>query len=182
MEEEHDPFDRLLEGNRRFASGADPKMLKELCKGQKPYAAVVYCSDSRVPVEMIFGADEPGSLFGIRVAGNVAVDPSVLGSIEYAVAHLHVPLLVILGHTDCGAIKGAMKGGEHGHIASLLSHLEPACGEGRGDVRKAAEANVRNQIRGLSEASPVVRAAREAGKLAIVGAIYDLETGRVTRI
>jgi len=177
-----DPFNRLLEGSRKCVSKVDKKKLKELCKGQQPYAAVVACADSRVPVEQLFGANEAGSIFTIRIAGNVAADASVLGSVEYAVAHLHVPLLVVLGHTGCGAVMGAMKGGEHGHIEELLKHLEPACEECGGSAKKAVELNVRNQVRALLDSSPVVKAAHEAGKLELVGAVYSLETGKVERI
>ena len=166
----------------KFASKVSKGKLTALCKGQHPYAAVVSCADSRVPVEQIFGAKELGSIFTIRVAGNAAADASVLGSIEYAVVHLHVPVLVILGHTDCGAIKGAMKGGERGHIAELLNHLEPACEGAGGDVQKAVELNVRAQIHLVLDSSPVVKTAHDAGKLELVGAVYSLQTGRVQRI
>lgn len=93
-------MDELLQGNARFAAVADPGLLRELAdQGQKPVAAVVACSDSRVPVELILNQDRPGRLFVIRVAGDVIADSSVKGSVEYAVEHLKVPELIILGHT-----------------------------------------------------------------------------------
>ncbi|VVC02481.1 Carbonic anhydrase [Candidatus Burarchaeum australiense] len=182
MTKETSLFEKLLKGNAAYAGKANKAKLRELAKGQHPYAAVLSCSDSRVPVEQIFGAKEPGEIFVIRVAGNVAADASVLGSIEYAVLHLHVPLVVVLGHTECGAIKGAMKGGEMGHIATLLSHLEPVCDRARGDTSKAVVLNVSEQIRAILDSSDVVRAAHEGGKLELAGAVYSLETGKVERV
>ncbi|MDO8339963.1 MAG: carbonic anhydrase [Candidatus Burarchaeum sp.] len=175
-------FDGLLKGNSAYASKANKAKLKELLKGQHPYAAVLSCSDSRVPAEAVLGAKGPGEIFVIRVAGNVAADASVLGSIEYAVEHLHVPLLLVMGHSECGAIKGAMKGGEQGHIAALLSHLEPVCDKAHGDLPKAVELNVREQIRVILDSSDVVRLAREKGSLEVAGAVYFLDTGKIARV
>lgn len=179
---------RLQEGNKRFTSGSNmhqnqgAERRSEVFKGQAPFAAILGCSDSRVPLEIVFDQGI-GDLFVVRVAGNV-VDDIVSASIEYAAVHLHVPLVVVLGHQNCGAVQAAVKGGsEPGHIPALLDALRPAVESGRkqaGDdlVDQAVRANITltaDAIRSSSLLSGVVK----ERKLEVVGAYYSLETGRV---
>jgi len=184
---------RLREGNARFATGRAqfPTMQKEvlaaLSKAQQPYATILGCSDSRVPPELLFDAGI-GDLFVIRVAGNV-LGPLITGTLQYAGTHLHTPLFVVLGHEGCGAVQAAIAEKFHGTryrsgIASLLKSIGPALNDldqtlSPAELLSAAvEANVRWTIRGINE-SPErkVRTVRDDVKL--VGAIYDLVTGRV---
>ncbi|MDJ0851911.1 MAG: carbonic anhydrase [Myxococcota bacterium] len=180
----------LLEGNERFIAGRPQHPNEELHrrarlgKGQRPFAAVLGCSDSRVPPELIFDYGL-GDLFVIRVAGNVVADDEA-GSLEYAADHLEVPLVLVLGHEGCGAVTAAFgtKRGEGAELVRLLARLEPGLAEIdpalplEERVRLGVEANVRNsveQLRAIAE-----RDFEEvAPELRIVGAIYELETGRV---
>ncbi len=182
----------LLEGNARFVADAAtcPPMTArrlELAEGQQPFAIVVSCSDSRVPVETIFD-QPPGTIFGIRVAGNF-VDEHGLGSIEYAVKALHSGLILVLGHTGCGAIKAAVEYVQEGttqpgRIQSLVTTLAPAARESRtgdGDwITRATHRNVHDTIASLRTRSAIVASAMRGGELAVAGGIYDLHTGRVT--
>lgn len=179
---------KLQEGNKRFTEdkrvhphqGVDRRL--EVVKGQAPFAAILGCSDSRVPLKIIFDQGI-GDLFVVRVAGNV-VDDIVLASIEYAAEHLNVPLIVVLGHQNCGAVQAAVQGGHApGHIPALFDALQPAVEEARtqaGDdlVEKAVRANVRLTADAIRNSSLLSQLARE-GKVEVVGAYYSLETGRV---
>jgi carbonic anhydrase len=179
---------RLQEGNERFVrgelvrpnQGIDRRL--EVLKGQTPFAAILGCSDSRVPLKIIFDQGF-GDLFVVRVAGNV-LDNVVSASIEYAAVHLHVPLVVVLGHQNCGAVQAAVKGGsERGHIPALLDALKPAVEKGRiepGDdlVEKAVRANVTLTAAALRESSLLSGLVKE-GRLEVAGAYYSLETGKV---
>jgi carbonic anhydrase len=185
----------LLDGNARFRRSApehprqDAARRQEVASGQAPFAMVLYCSDSRVPVETLFDVGI-GDLFGMRVAGNL-LDSAVLGSIEYAVEHLGVRLLVVLGHSSCGAVAasaGVIRSGQNpgGHIGWLAETLRPAISEavtadsGPGaSLRAAEEANVRYVIDRARDRSPIIREAVENGRLAVVGAYYDLDDGSV---
>jgi len=114
----------LIKANKKFAGKIDKGLLKELAeKGQDPVAAIISCSDSRVPVEVIFNQLRPGTFFVIRVAGNVVSDSSVKGSIEYAVMQLKVPCLIVLGHTECGAVKAYLDGFDKGEMGRLVSSM-----------------------------------------------------------
>jgi carbonic anhydrase len=179
---------RLKDGNERFAQGkathqhqqADRRA--EVAKGQKPLAVIVCCSDSRVGPEIIFDQGL-GDIFVVRTAGNV-VDDVGLGSIEYAVEHFGTPLLVVLGHNRCGAVSAAVSGGEvHGHVRAVVEAIRPALETVRGrpgdPVENAVRANVRATVKRLEGAAPVLPARIKAGKLKIVGACYNLDTGRV---
>jgi len=183
----------LKEGNRRFVAGqarfptVQKEVLAELAKGQQPYATILGCSDSRVPPELVFDAGF-GELFVIRVAGNV-LGPSILGTLQYAAAHLKTPLFVVLGHEGCGAVKAAVSskfaGARHkSRIEVLLENILPALDgldqEQPPDrlVSCAVEANVRHTIRTLME-TPEVKANLPASKMILVGAVYDLESGLV---
>ena len=166
----------LVNGNKSFLRKADKKLLRELSKkGQKPIATVVSCSDSRVPVEIIFDQLEPGKLFVIRVAGNIVAEPSVIGSIEYAVEHLRTPYIVVLGHTECGAIKARLTGVSEGNIGKLISHVNIKSKE----LRQAVEENVKLQVKNVLEIT-CVKEHLERGELEIYGMLYDLTTGEIS--
>ena len=185
---------RLVEGNKRFVAGKArfPTVCKEtlaaLAKGQHPYATILGCADSRVPPELIFDANF-GELFIIRVAGNV-VSPEVMGSIQYAGAHLHTPLFVVLGHEGCGAVKAAMetklKGAKHhSRIQTLVNDIVPGLSalndSGLSDqyqLTQAVEANVRWSMRQLLETPEGKQAARE-GRKKLVGAVFEINSGCV---
>lgn len=175
---------RLMDGNGRFVRGdvASPRRdlarVKELSQGQAPYAAILGCADSRVPVEILF--DEGfGDLFTVRVAGNVAT-PEEVASLEYAVGVLGAQLVVVLGHSSCGAVQAAVSGkAVPGQISSLFQHITPAVPEGA-DMATAVAANVRHQARVLTTSSTVIKEMVAAGKVAVRSAVYDLADGRVT--
>jgi carbonic anhydrase len=184
---------RLKDGNARFASGharfptVQKEVLADLAKGQQPYATVLGCSDSRVPPELVFDAGF-GELFVIRVAGNV-LGPSIAGTLQYAGTHLRTPLFIVLGHEGCGAVEAAISERFHGarhrsRIALLLENIDPAL-EGLDPAMPpaallgaAVEANVRWTVRALLE-SPEGRVRVAQGDVMLVGAIYELTTGRV---
>jgi carbonic anhydrase len=185
----------LLDGNERFANGKatsprrSPSDFRAIAETQSPIAVVIACADSRVSPELIFDSGI-GELFVIRVAGNV-VDGSgvaVKGSIEYAIAELNVPLIVILGHTNCGAIKAAVEHIEDkdslpGSINGLVALIKPAAREAQnqpGDLfGNVARANVRVGIEKLENLQPILAPRAQSGSLKIVGGVYDLRTGKV---
>jgi len=179
---------RLQAGNDRFVAGqvihpnSGPARRAEVAKGQQPFAIVVGCSDSRVGPEVVFDQGL-GDLFVVRTAGNV-VDDVALGSIEYAVEHLGVPVILVLGHTRCGAVAAAVAGGEaHGHVGSIVEKIKPAVEETKGKegdaVDNAVRANVRNVVKQLRGAGPILSGLVKSGKLRVVGGCYDLDRGRV---
>jgi carbonic anhydrase len=176
----------LLAGNERFASNQlssielDLNILKEhTVEKQEPFAAVLGCADSRVPVELVFD-QSIGHIFVARVAGNI-VTPEIVGSLEYGVAVLGIKALLVLGHTACGAVKAAMKAESvPGQISTLYSHLQRAVQESGGDVTKAIEANARFQAELLRTSSTVIRDAVKGGKLKVEAGVYDLATGKVS--
>jgi carbonic anhydrase len=189
IQEPVDPLDRLMQGNARFVSGQTAHWSQlaerriEVAQTQHPFAIVLGCSDSRVGPEQVFDRTV-GDLFVVRVAGNVA-DDAGLGSMEYAAEHLHVPLLLVLGHERCGAVSAAVDGGElHGHVATLAKAIAPAVADARmesGDLLdNAVRANVHNVVAQIRKQSPVLAGLEHDGKLKIVGARYDLDTGEVT--
>lgn len=156
---------------------------RQLASGQHPHAEVLSCSDSRVPPELVFDQGL-GDLFIVRVAGNVASDAE-LGSLEYGAEHLHIPLLVVLGHQHCGAVTAAVEGGEaEGHIGALVSMLRPAVEKTRGlpgdAVENAVRANVEMVVKQLRGSTPVLAGLVSKGELRVVGAVYSLDTGEVT--
>jgi len=184
---------RLIEGNERFVAGharfptVQKEVLAELAKGQQPYATIVGCSDSRVPPELVFDASF-GELFIIRIAGNV-ISPEVAGSLQYAAVHLKTQLFVILGHEGCGAVQAALAGMRHGkqeraRIALLLDRIVPGLASVDASLSEAeqmtagVEANVRWAIRQIKE-TPEGQARQAEGILKLVGAVYELKTGRV---
>ena len=182
-------WQRLLEGNTRFAAGTSvhphqtAARRTELTGGQQPFAVIVGCSDSRVSPEIIFDHGL-GDLFVVRVAGNI-VDDVVLGSIEYAVEHLGAPLIVVLGHESCGAVTAAVRAGKvHGHISSIVEVLKPAVKRARMQTGSVVEnvisANVEITVERLKQSPPILSEFVKAGKLEIIGAYYDLKTGLVS--
>lgn len=184
---------RLKTGNEAFAKGEgkhphqDPKRLKEVAAGQKPIATVLSCSDSRVPVELLFDQGV-GDVFTVRVAGNVA-DTDELGTIEYGVDHLETPVLVVMGHTKCGAVTAVATGAEvHGHIPALVDNIAPAVAQAKAKnptldakavVEPAITENVYQAIADVITKSPAVRSRLKDGKVKIIGAVYHLEDGSV---
>ncbi len=189
-----DSLSKLQEGNKRFVSGELAKKdigenrRKELTKGQSPFATVLSCSDSRVAPELIFDQGL-GDIFIVRVAGNV-VEPTTLGSIEYAVEHLHTPLLVILGHESCGAVQATLdaKGEPEGNIGSILKKIMPAVKtakkakkEPKDTLNIAVQENVKNTYKDVMKSKVVSELVHE-GKLHVVAAEYYLGTGKVEMI
>jgi carbonic anhydrase len=186
-----DALRRLLEGNARYLRG-DLRYGERLAEqrlasaaGQHPFAAVLGCSDSRVPPQLVFDQG-PGALFTTRVAGNVATD-SVVGTLEYAVEHLGVPLILVLGHTSCGAVSACIQGCDApaaGHLGVLFEAIQPAVERARltpGDpLESAVGFHVDNVVRQLRASEPVLGPRVRAGTLRVVGAVYDLESGAVT--
>lgn len=144
--------------------------------GQKPYAVIITCSDSRVPAEHVFNAGV-GELFVIRTAGNVIGDHA-LGSVEYGVEHLGAKLVVVLGHTNCGAVDAALSGGAHGHIKTITDEIISCLPSTSCSAQEAEILNVQNSISRIM-ASEIVREMAENGKTLVVGAIYDIESGEV---
>ena len=176
----------LMAGNQRFAANQltsfehDLAVLKERTVGkQEPFAAVLSCADSRVPVELVFD-QTIGHIFVTRVAGNL-VTPEIIASLEYGVAVLGVKVLLVLGHSSCGAVKAAMKADAvPGQISTLYPHLRRAVEESAGNFDKAIEANAKIQADLLRTSSTVIRDAVKAGTLKVVAGVYDLATGKVT--
>jgi carbonic anhydrase len=161
-------FEKMLEGCGLARESEPQAERSRLAKGQSPYAAVLYCSDSREAAESIFGCAKRGEIFGVRLAGNAASGEAVQ-SLVYAVEHLRVPLVLVLGHTSCGAVGAKKAGGEPG-LAELLSLVEP-------DVRE----NVKKQVERLL-LNPAISGAIGKGRLAVIGAIHDLETGEIREV
>lgn len=180
---------KLMDGNKRFVEGKLSQKdyaaeIKELTKGQHPYAIILSCSDSRVPPEIIFD-ESIGKLFVIRVAGNV-LDEVALGSIEYAAEHLHTKLLMILGHENCGAVKATIEGGEvTPNIEEIVKKISPAVEKAKKHhsenevLHCSIKENVYNQLEASVKSSKLLKELEEKGELKIVGAIYDLNTGKV---
>ena len=159
---------------------------RTLAQGQQPEAAVLSCSDSRVPAEIIFD-QSLGDLFVVRTAGLV-LDPTSIGSLEYAVAHLHVPLLVIKGHEGCGAVTAAVEHPEatEGNIGSIIAQISPAVAQARQNgnsghdlVEAATDIHLKYLEETLFQVSPIIREAIDAGRLEVVVAKYFLHAGQV---
>ena len=178
---------RLQAGNGRFVAGTptqttkDAKRRAEVAQGQKPFAIIVSCSDSRVGPEVVFDQGL-GDIFVVRTAGHV-VDEVGLGSIEYAVEHLGSPLILVLGHERCGAVAATVAGGEApGHIPSIVKAIKPAVAKSKGQTGDAVDNAVRAQVLEvvgqLQKAGPLLAERVKAGQLKVVGARYDLDTGR----
>jgi len=188
-----DAFNRLVEGNERFVRGEALRSafrretLTELAKAQRPYATILGCSDSRVPPEWIFDAGL-GELFVIRVAGNI-LSPEIAGSLQYAGSYLQTSLFVVLGHEGCGAVGAALAtalGGTQfrSRVQLLLESITPGLPDldfhlsAQEKLSRAVEANVRWTVRRILE-SPEGQARIAEGRMKVLGAIYEIETGRV---
>ena len=184
---------RLMDGNARFLSGTArfptirTDVLAALAHEQRPYATIIGCSDSRVPPELIFDADF-GELFVVRVAGNV-LSPEIAGTLQYAGMHLKTPLFVVLGHENCGAVQAALDVKLHNavvpaRIALLVQSILPGLeavdthADQATQVARAVEANVRWTMRQIAE-SPEGRVRAAEGVYRLVGAVFEIATGRV---
>lgn len=183
-------LEKLMEGNQRFVNkkrqspNQDFARLAEVAKGQKPFAAILGCADSRFPSEIIFDQGL-GDLFVCRVAGNVAT-PEEIGSLEFGSLVLGTKVIVVVGHKRCGAVEATIKGAQvPGQIASLLDAIKPAVQETEGKsgdrLENASKANVMLQAERL-KASPVISQLIQENKLKVVGAYYDLDTGVVSLV
>jgi carbonic anhydrase len=186
-------LESLRRGNERFATGqTHPRdMLRDqriTAAGQYPHAVILSCIDSRAPAEVIFDAGL-GDLFNARIAGNIA-DADLVGSMEFACAVSGAKLVLVMGHTSCGAIKGACDHVELGNLTGLLKKIEPAVtdvrdvpgernSKNKAFVEAVGEANVRLTVARIRELSPILRDSESAGKIQIAGCIYDLDTARV---
>ncbi len=182
---------KLMDGNKRFVEGkiaienCGIERRQELTKGQNPFAIILGCSDSRVPPEHVFD-QELGDIFIVRVAGNVA-DTIEIGSVEYAAEHLHVPLVVVMGHRSCGAVKATVAGGKpEGNIGAIVKKITPAVNsakkrakEGDALLNAAIDDNAKLTAKTLTDKSAILKHLVESGKLKIVAGVYDLASGKV---
>ncbi len=183
----------LVEGNQRFVqnetSSKDYQSLIEMTKDkQHPFASIVSCSDSRAPVEMLFD-QALGDIFSVRLAGNIASDKGV-GSLEYACKYLDSKLIVVLGHTHCGAIKADCDDFRDGHIGEIINLIRPAMrqektvtenrnSENEDFVAKVCELNVKTQLKQILHSSEIIEDLLTQHKLGLIGAVYDITTGHV---
>ena len=183
-------LEKLKKGNARFVErnmrARDwQAKVSATASGQYPFAVVLGCMDSRTPIEIVFDQGI-GDVFGIRIAGNI-VNEDELGSMEYATKVVGSKLLLVLGHTSCGAVKGAIDDAKLGNLTGLLAKIRPAVsasgpGSSKDDayVTKVAQANVSQAMKEIREKSPTIKAQLDAGTVGLVGAIYDVSTGKVT--
>lgn len=188
-------LESLMAGNARFVEGksSEPEITTRraaVVQGQHPKAVILSCLDSRVPVELVFDMGI-GDLFVGRVAGNVQ-DSDQLGSMEFATKLAGAKVVMVLGHSRCGAVVGAINKAELGHLTALLAKIRPAAEAVEGFepeertagnpefVQATIEENVRQTVAGIREQSPVLAGLEKSGDIKIVGGLYDLETGKVT--
>ena len=182
----------LEEGNFRFLNNLKKdrdhlEVLNQLKDNQRPFAAIVSCMDSRTAAELIFDQGF-GDIFSIRIAGNVVTN-GILGSLEYATSVVGSKLIVVLGHTNCGAIKGACNHIRLGHLSELIEKIEPAVAEVEKTINKenqyelfeyeVTKTNVLIGAREITERSPIIKALVAEGKVGVVPAIYNIATGKV---
>ncbi len=178
----------LLEGNKRFTSNRltahehDLDILKQhTVEKQEPFAAVLSCADSRVPVELVFD-QTIGHIFVARVAGNV-ITPEIIASLEYGAAVLGTKVILVMGHSGCGAVKATIQGKEvPGQISALFPHIQPAIDQAGTNLEAATKANAKIQATLLSEASTVISGLVKENKLKVVAGYYDLGSGSVTLV
>ena len=186
------PLDKLKTGNEKFVNGhpvhpnESLNRIKELKEGQHPFVVLVSCSDSRIPPELIFDQGL-GDVFSIRTAGNVIGDYE-LGSIEYAVEHLHCKLIVVLGHENCGAIQAYATSGDEkhdDHIQSLVNYIASEEEEKiipdslRSNIDILVKANISHGVNLLRSSTPVLKPLVDKKEIKIIGAYYDLDSGKV---
>jgi carbonic anhydrase len=178
----------LVAGNKRYTQNNltsqqhDLDILKQhTAEKQEPFAAVLSCADSRVPVELVFD-QSIGHLFVTRVAGNL-VTPEIIGSLEYGAAVLGTKVILVMGHANCGAVKAAIQGKEvPGQISSLFPHLQPAVDQAGHDLEAAIKANAKYQAMLLRQASTVISGMVKSGKVKVEAGYYDLASGTVTML
>lgn len=175
-------IEKLKQGNAEFVKKEKNEgdisqtiRTKTVEEGQKPYAVVITCSDSRVPPEHVFSAGI-GELFVIRTAGNVIGDFE-LGSIEYAVGHLETAVVLVMGHSHCGAVAAAIEGHGEGYINSILEEIRPVI-EGETSVGKCENLNIENSIKRILQ-SEIINTMIHKGQVRVLGSKYDLASGRV---
>ena len=178
----------LKEGNQRFLDKNELDrdlhlQVSQTSSGQFPYAVVLSCIDSRVPVELVLDQGV-GDIFSARVAGNI-INEDILGSIEYACGVAGSKAILVLGHSKCGAVTAACKGVELGNITALLSKVKPAIAnikqrDGEVEVEEVTKANVHQSIKEIREKSSILADLETEGKIKIVGAVYHVEDGRVS--
>ena len=176
----------LMDGNQRYVGGQLKSLNEDLAilkaktaEKQEPFAAVLSCADSRVPVEFVFD-QSIGQLFVVRVAGNIT-SPEIIASLEYGVAVLGTKVLMVLGHGNCGAVKATIEGKEvPGQISALYAPIRPAVDAAGDNLDAAIDANAKIQATLLSEASTIIAGAIKDGKLKVVPARYDIASGKVT--
>ncbi len=183
----------LKEGNERFVAKKMTdrnfmQQVQETGSGQFPFATVLHCIDSRVSAELVFDQGI-GDLFSIRIAGNF-INDDILGSMEFATKLAGTKVLMVLGHTHCGAVKGACDHAELGNLTQMLAKITPIVDEIEGDynvkgsknadlVQRVAEINIVRSIEAIRQRSPVLREMEENGELKLVGGMYDINTGEV---
>ncbi|HLX79818.1 MAG TPA: carbonic anhydrase [Burkholderiales bacterium] len=178
----------LVAGNKRYTQNNltsqqhDLDILKQhTAEKQEPFAAVLSCADSRVPVELVFD-QSIGHIFVTRVAGNI-VTPEIIGSLEYGAAVLGTKVILVMGHAGCGAVKATIQGkAVPGQISSLFPHIQPAVDQAGKDLEAATKANAKNQAMLLSKASTVISEMVDSGKIKVVAGYYDLASGVVTML
>ena len=182
-------YELLVEGNKRFITNLTKdhdhlEMINETREGQYPFAVILSCMDSRTSTELIFDQGL-GDLFSIRVAGNI-VNNDILGSIEYAVKYVGSKVLMVLGHTECGAIKSAKQGVTDGHITDMLKRIKPSISKAMLKEDQyhlfddnVAYANVENSLEEIITRSVIVKEMFEKGEIGIIGGVYNIETGQV---
>jgi len=182
-------YELLLEGNKRFINNLNTdhdhlELINQTREGQYPFAVILSCMDSRTSVELIFDQGL-GDLFSIRVAGNI-VNNDILASIEYATKYVGSKVLMVLGHTECGAINSAKKGVQDGHITELLKQIQPSISKAmlrhESDYLfkdKVAYANVEHSLEEILTRSSIVKDMFEKGEIGIIGGVYNIENGQV---
>ena len=188
-------LDQLKEGNNRFVSRSMSErnliaQVEQTATGQYPFATILSCIDSRVSAELVFDQGV-GDIFSARVAGNI-VNEDLLGSMEFACKLAGTKVIVVLGHTSCGAVKGACDGAQMGNLTALLSKINPAVEAIREPsdpaqrtsknlkfVNEVARKNVELTLENIRKMSPVLQDMEEAGEISMVGAMYDIATGKV---
>ena len=185
----YEGYNLLVEGNKRFINNLKSdrdhlEMINETREGQYPFAVILSCMDSRTSVELIFDQGL-GDLFSVRVAGNI-VNDDILASIEYAIKYVGSKVLMVLGHTECGAINSAKAGVKDGHITALLDRIRPSIAKAMlkdDDLHifsdNAAYANVENSLEEILTRSEIVNEMFKKGEIGIIGGVYNIETGQV---
>jgi len=176
----------LMDGNQRYVSGTmtahehDLELLRaKTAEKQQPFAAVLSCADSRLPVELVFD-QTIGHIFVCRIAGNITT-PEIIASLEYGAAVLHTGAILVLGHSNCGAVAATIKGqAVPGQISALYSRIRPAVDQAGPNLEEATKANAKIHAALLREASPVIAGLQKENKIKVVAGYYDITRGAVT--